>query len=196
MVVAATRRAVLGAIATAPLIAITAATDTVTASVINPEWDRLVASFDTADARMKALAVEHTAASEAYQIARKGLRARPEAPGVAYPRPITEMTVGELRDLTVAPERQAAYEADFAAWNDEQQALDRAIMGDVDERWNDAVDAQDRAAHAIFAHPAPNAEALVYKLDLLQRAYHGCDIDSTTAKHVLADVRRFVGGVA
>ncbi|TPG56348.1 hypothetical protein EAH76_01950 [Sphingomonas glacialis] len=164
------------------------------------KWDRLVAAFRRADEKMKAIGIEHTAAFERYYIEREKIGERPVAPNrpaLKYPKPIEQMTIAEIKATPVEPSAAyAAYEAELAEWQAKAEELEAAITGDVDARWEAAVDAQDAAAQAIFAEPAPNIAALFFKINLVEEEYRGCDPSDKVTKLVFADVRRLMSGGA
>ena len=193
------RRALIGG---AGLAAIIAAAPVLASSTgrtaADPQWERLVAAFNRADAKMIAIGKEHDVKSLAYQAGRQILGDKPARPEIEYPRAIVDMTVGELRDgkFSVPVTQQRQYEADLAAWTAEEAALDQRTMGDVDERWEAAVDEQDAASHVIIAYPAPTSSELLYKLALIERQYKGCDLDAAVMAHCFTDVRRLLNGEA
>jgi hypothetical protein len=159
-------------------------------------WDALVADFHRADGYMKARGIEHTVACDRYNIERAKLGACPKAPDYssdAYPKPIDKMTIGEIRStVPTKSQKYAAYEAAYADWKAKDDALEASITGDIEARWEAAVDAQDKAAHALFNEPSPNADALRFKMQLVEQSYEGCEIDSYVAKAIFADVRRLL----
>lgn len=188
---APTRRAFIGAASLAvPLAAAAAASPMISSP--DREWDRLVAEFHRAQAKMKIVGAEHDAAETAFQAARALVGDRPKAPHVEYPRPIHEMTIGELRDMASPPHVQEQHAAAVAEWQAKSDEAEQRTMGDSEGRWSAAVDEQEVAVQAIFAHPAPDAAALLFKLDLAEREYSGFDLDAAVAKPVFADVRRFM----
>jgi len=193
-----TRRALIGAAgltavaAVAPAIAVVS---TPTASTA--KWDRLALAFLKADAHMKAVGDEHTAAYDRYAVARKALGSRPTRLDQweigAYPKPIEQMTIAEIKATPVeeAP-KYAAFKIADADWRAREAALETEVTGDVEERWNDAVSAQDRAAYALFIEPSPNGAALRFKLDVAEVAYKGCDLADNVSAAIFADVRRLL----
>jgi hypothetical protein len=103
------------------------------------------------------------------------------------------MTIGEIRSTVPTKSQEyAAYEAAYADWKAKDDALEAVITGDIEAQWEAAVDAQDKAAHALFNEPSPNADALRLKLQLVEQSYEGCEIDSYVAKAIFADVRRLL----
>jgi hypothetical protein len=189
------RRAFIGAVSLAIPLAAAAAASPMLSST-NREWDRLVAEFHRADAHMKAVEPEHTAAEEAFFAARDLLVDQPKAPHVEYPRPIHEMTIGELREFAAPAHEQERHAAAVADWMMRSDEAKRRTMGDIEDRWNDAVSEQEAAVQAVLAHPAPDAAALLFKLELAEREYDGFDLDAKVGKHLFADVRHFVRGEA
>lgn len=192
-----TRRAVLGAV----VLAIPAAAAASTAPLIctsRTDWDRLVAEFHRADAAQNVMGKVHDAAETVYFDARKALGERPASPDSDYPRPIRDMTIGELRDHAPSPEQQAQYTAALAVWQAKSDELDERYKTDAGDAWRDAIDAREDAVTAIFAYPAPHSSGLLFKLDIAEREYHGLgiDLDAAIARQVFADVRRFARGEA
>lgn len=186
-----TRRAFIGAAGLA--IPLTAAVASPIIHSPRREWDRLVAAFYRADAAQKAANKKHNAAETVYFAERKLLGDRPKTPDVDYPRPLHDMTIGEMRDYTVPADKQEQYAAALAVWNAKSEELDQRFQRNAGDEWHDAIDAREDAVNAIFAYPAPDRPALLFKLDLAEREYHGLDIDLdvAVAKQVFADVRRF-----
>jgi len=168
--------------------------------VSNPRsgWDSLVAEFHRADDAQKVADKAHDAAETVHFAGRKLLGERPKSPNSDYPRPISDMTIGELRDYAAPPEQQAQHATALAEWQAKSDELDQRYKRDAEDDWHDAVDAREDAVNAIFAYPAPDRTALLFKLDLAEREYHGLgiDLDETVAKHVFTDVRRFARGEA
>lgn len=191
---APTRRAFIGAAALA--IPLAASSTAPIASGSRRQWDRLVSEYLRADAHMKAVGVEHAAAEDAFHIAQKAFGERPKPPFVLYPRPIAQMTVGELRDIAVPTHEQEQHAAALSSWQAQVDELERREYSPVEERWEAAVSQQEKAVQAIFAHPTPDAAALLFKLDLAEREYHGFDLDSAVSKQLFADMRRLLRGEA
>ncbi|MES3084949.1 hypothetical protein [Sphingomonas faeni] len=192
-----TRRALLGGAGLAAAVAIVPAVASVrTPAVATTQWDALVTVFHKADANMKAIGAEHDEAYKRYSLALAKLGPRPQAPDYsdkAYLVPIGQMTIGELSfaSSTKSP-KYAAYEAALADWKAAAATLEAEVAGDVDARWETAVDVQDKAAHALFEEPSPNADALHFKMQLVERSYEGGDMDSYVTKAIFADVRRLL----
>lgn len=192
-----TRRALIGGAGLAAAVAMAPAVATVRAQAVSTtKWDALVSVFHKADVNMKEIGVEHDEAYKRYSLALAKLEPRPQAPAYsakAYLTPIGQMTIGELSfaSSTKSP-KYAAYEVALAEWKATATALEVKVAGDVDARWEAAVDAQDKAAHAFFEEPSPNAEALHFKMQLVERSYEGGDMDSHVTKAIFTDVRRFL----
>ena len=192
-----TRRALIGGAGFAAVVAMAPAVATVRPPAApTAKWDALVGAFRKADADMKAVGAEHDAAYKRYGAAVGALGPRPQAGDYshdAYPKPINEMTVGELRSMSLpkSPE-YAAYEVALATWKAQDDALEAEITGDVDARWEAAVDAQDKAAHALFNEASPNADALRFKMELVEKSYEGGDMDAYVTKAIFADARRLL----
>jgi hypothetical protein len=157
-----------------------------------------VADFHRADAAQNVAEKDLNVAKTRYFAERELLGDRPKAPDVDYPRPIRDMTIGELRDYAAPAEKVAGYDTALAAWNAMSADLEQRTKRAAEDRWHDALDDRDGAAKAIFAHPAPDRAALLFKLDLAEREYHGIgiDLDAPIARQVFADVRRFARGEA
>ncbi|QBM75883.1 hypothetical protein E2E30_08925 [Sphingomonas sp. AAP5] len=192
-----TRRAILGGAILAPAIIACATSAVATAPVVSrARWDRLVATFHATDTKMRAIGIEHTVAFERYYAERDKIGERPVAPdrpALKYPKPIEQMTIAEIKATPVEPSAgYAAYEAALASWQAEAEELAAAITGDVDARWEAAVDAQDAAAQAIFAEPIPDTAALLFKINLVEEEYRGCDPSDKVTKLVFEDVRRLM----
>jgi len=191
-----TRRAFISAAGLAVPIAATAASPVLS----NPrqKWASLVAEFHRKEAALQVVAKEHNAAETAFFAGRELLGECPKAPEADYPRPIDEMTVGELRELRASPEKQKQFATAFADWHAECEKLEQHTVAEVEDRWQTATDEREDAVNAIFACPSPDAAALLFKLNLAEREYHGLgiDLDETVAKHVFTDVRRFARGEA
>jgi hypothetical protein len=190
-----TRRALLGAaVLTIPV-----------AAVAHPiicsarrEWDSLIAEFHRADAAQNVAEKALNVAETHYFAEHALLGERPKAPDVDYPRPIRDMTIGELRDYAAPVEKLEAYDATLAAWEAKSKELEYRTKRAVEDRWHDALDKRNGAAKALFAYPAPDRAALLFKLDLAEREYHGpgIDLDATIAQQLFADMRRFARGEA
>lgn len=125
------RRAFIGAASLTIPVAAMAAMPIIS----NPgrKWDRVVAEFQHADAKMNAAGAAHNAAQEAANAERALLGPRPEHPRIAYPRPIEDMTAGELGDLKVPADRQAEYETAISAWQAKTDELEERLIGDLEE---------------------------------------------------------------
>jgi hypothetical protein len=191
------RRAFIGAASLAlPLAAATAASPLISST--NREWDRLVAECHRADAAQNTANKVHDAAETVYFAERKALGERPASPDSDYPRPIRDMTIGELRDYAPSPEQQAQYTAVLAEWQAKSDQLEEEYKHGAGGDWTDAIDAREDAVTAIFAYPAPDRAALLFKLELAEREYHGLgiDLDAPIARQIFADVRRFARGEA
>jgi hypothetical protein len=193
---APTRRAFIGAASLAiPLAAAAAASPMINSP--DREWDRIVAEFHRVDAALKVAEKAHNATETAYFAERGMVGNRPRSPDADYPRPIRDMTIGELRNFTPSAEKQEQYAAALATWNAKSDAVRQRYQHGEDQ-WQDAVDAREDAVRAIFACPAPDRTALLFKLGLAEREYHGLgiDLDAAIARQVFADVRRFARGEA
>lgn len=195
----ATRRAILGGAILGPAIIACATSAVATPPVASRvRWNRLVATFHAADKEMKAIGTEHTLAFDRYYIEREKLGARPLKPTISrlkFPKSIEQMTIAEIKATPVEPSADhAAYETELAGWLAKAEELEANITGDVDARWEAAVDTQDAAAQAIFAEPAPDTAALLFKINLVEQEYRGCDPSDKVTRLVFADVRRLMGG--
>lgn len=192
-----TRRALIGGAGLAAVAAAVPAIAVVRAPAVSTaKWDALVAAFQKADARMKTLGAEHTAAFERYAVEADKIGPRPTEPDCSsreYPKPIEHMTIAEIKANPIkVPPEYAAYEAALAAWKAKDAALEATITSDIEAHWEAAVDAQDNAAHALFAEPSPDAAALCFKMQLVETSYQGCDLDDGVTKAIFADVRRLL----
>jgi len=193
-----TRRALIGGAGLAAVVAVTPAIAVVsTPAASSAKWDRLARAFLEADAHMKTVEDEHTAAYDRFAVALKVLGSRPTKPeqrdSCVYPKPIEQMTIAEIKATPVqeSPE-YAAFKIADANWQAERDALETKVTGGVDTRWEDSVSAQNSAALALFAEPSPNADALRFKLDVAEVAYKGCDLADNVSAAIFADVRRLL----
>jgi hypothetical protein len=190
------RRAFIGAASlTIPVAAMAALPN-----VSNPrrEWDRLVAEFHRVDAVYDVALNELNVAETHYFAGLKSLGVRPKTPNVEYPRPIHDMTIGELQNYAAPAEELEGYDAALAHWRANSNGLELRTKRAAEDRWHDAIDKRGDAAKALFAYPAPDCAALLLKLDLAEREYHGAgsDLDGLIARHIFADMRRFARGEA
>jgi len=188
------RRTLLGGAVALPALAVAAVPAAAAAPVIDARWDRLVAAYERADADLTTADAAVEAVWQVHEPKRTALGDCPQAPPNVYPRPVLDMTVREMRDCRPCPDAQARYEADFAAWRDKVDALMSEGLDAAQEHYDAVVDVQDRAAHALFAYPAPTTAALLYKLAVAEQAYRNCDLRQSVAAQLMADVRRLLGG--
>lgn len=161
------------------------------------EWNRLVDQLDRAVALRAAAAIADDKAQAAYKVASQSIGPKPTAPTFTtqYPRPIDEMTISEIKRLPVikAP-ASAEYEAALAAWTANDDEISRRTNADhAEAAWEQSVSDHFAAANALLAYPAPNCNALLYKLALIEVEWRGCDLCQNVQRHIFADVRRFVG---
>lgn len=187
-----TRRTVLGSVAALPALAV-ASLPAAAVPAPDPRWANLIAAYQRAVIVVAVIGDEQEKAWRDWRQARDLLGEQPVAPELTYPRPIEEMTIRELKALEYAPGARERYKADLASWEGRVAAAKRDTLSNVSERWDAAVDAQNAAAQAIFAYPAPDAASLLRKLDIAEKEYRNCDLDEHVAGHVMADVRRLLG---
>lgn len=123
-----TRRGLIGGAGLAAVVAMAPAVASVRVPAISTaKWDALVVAFRKADAHMKAVGAEHDAGYKRYSAAVETLGPRPRASDYsrdAYPKPVDQMTVDELRPMSLpkSPE-YAAYEGALAAGKVKDDAL-------------------------------------------------------------------------
>jgi hypothetical protein len=181
---AATRRAILCGIAAAPVAA--AAAFPIEPTPDRTEWDRLCATFREARAEQTRLAVLEDDLSFQWNWSERA----PEQPNLG---PLDKsLSLNELVAQCQTPEWEAqwvAYKAAHANWTAREKAAKAAFMGDVEDRYSNALDAETEALCAVKAYPVSTLAMLAEKGALLVEAYDG-NLEGGEAEILIADIRR------
>ncbi|MFP5328861.1 MAG: hypothetical protein ACLGHC_01820 [Alphaproteobacteria bacterium] len=97
-------------------------------------------------------------------------------------------------ELGAVREEAARAVAEFLAWSSERRAAYEQIVGDAERKHDAAVDKRHGTREALLACPAPDAEAILFKLELL--AADMAEADTDDAERVAAirdDAKRLFG---
>lgn len=168
---APSRRGILGALAFMPAIAAVATVGFAHSEATADAWDAADRRFKEARARLSAASEANDAALGRYYATRDSL---PKEPNGVEIRKGDTIETAYARDKAL---RETARRADAEC----QRACGVAASEDVLEA---ACDADEQALQALFATAAPDLNAAIKKLEMIN------DGDGDGLHHVLADLRR------
>ncbi len=188
----ATRRNVLAAVAVLPIAACPApATASIAGS--DPEWQRLLAAYNAAEADQLARHAAFMVRENAWEASDMARAPRPVAP--QSPPFDKSMPLAAILATTETPEwgsRWAAHEAEVQAWVESRRAGRAVAIGDTEKTWEAADDAAALAFYEVRAYPVTSLSALAEKADAMVARY-GTGLEANDALALAADIRRLAG---
>lgn len=192
------RRAMLGALALAPIATAASAAATIAAAptTADPKWTALLADYRAKRAHWLDNCLLEDQAVGVFRKAEKGLPPKPVDPGTGLPSNLSNLTIAQIRTVGDDPAYQAAwatYKRDLAVWQAQHDALYESIAGPARDFIRSAIRAQDDALVALVGHRAQTAAILAEKLSIIIAAFEDFDAPTEMLEQVLADARYLAG---
>lgn len=189
-----TRRAVIGAIAIAPTaLSATSAPATFPAGS-DPEWRRLVATFEMANAAYRTASDRQSEADDACIEAQHALSRPPEPRH--FPDIIDGMNIAEIKAAGDTPEAKAAWaahERELIEWQAKCDGLEQEIAGKAKAIYDAAYAEYVDAFNALTRHRISSLADLTEKMEIIANDYAGFDIPPEYFADVMADAQHLAG---